>query len=80
MLINDKIFDVCILDEACQTSLPISLGPLLKCRSFVLVGDPMQLNPPIISQEYNEEEFSKSLFEILSKEYPNVINFILKLK
>ena len=38
-------FDVALVDEAGQMAVPAALAPLLRARSFVLVGDPYQLPP-----------------------------------
>ncbi|URE05998.1 DNA replication factor Dna2 [Musa troglodytarum] len=46
LLVNKK-FDICIMDEAGQTTLPVSLGPLMLASKFVLVGDHYQL-PPLV--------------------------------
>ena len=40
-------FDVCIVDEASQVTLPTCLGPLRFAKKFVLVGDHNQL-PPLV--------------------------------
>ena len=40
-------FDVCIIDEASQITLPMCLGPLRLAETFVLVGDQYQL-PPLV--------------------------------
>ncbi|KAG4090960.1 AAA domain-containing protein [Neocallimastix lanati (nom. inval.)] len=41
-------FDYCIIDEASQITLPITIGPLKCAKTFVLVGDHYQL-PPLVS-------------------------------
>lgn len=41
-------FDVCIVDEASQVTLPTCIGPLRFADVFVLVGDHNQL-PPLVS-------------------------------
>jgi DNA replication ATP-dependent helicase Dna2 len=46
LLVNRR-FDVCIIDEAGQIALPVSIGPLLFASTFVLVGDHYQL-PPLV--------------------------------
>ena len=46
-LLRSRLFDVGILDEASQVTLPASLPPLLRCRTFALVGDHYQL-PPLV--------------------------------
>ena len=42
---------MCIIDEASQITLPISLGPLKYASTFVLVGDHYQLPPLVQSQK-----------------------------
>ena len=72
---TSELFDVCIVDEASQIILPLCLGPVLKAKTFVLVGDPMQL-PPILAQTDAAmlDEFPiLTLFDWLSLLYPNVI-------
>ena len=41
-------FDIAIIDEASQITLPTCLGPLRYADKFVLVGDHFQL-PPLVS-------------------------------
>lgn len=48
-----RTFDYCIIDEASQISLPVSLGPIQYANKFILAGDPAK----------NDE----SLFQHLSK-------------
>ncbi len=42
---------MCIIDEASQLTLPVSLGPLRHASMFVLVGDHYQLPPLVQSQQ-----------------------------
>lgn len=46
-LFSKRQFDVCIVDEASQITLPVCLGPLRFAKTFVLVGDHFQL-PPLV--------------------------------
>ena len=39
------IFDMVILDEASQCNTAVSLVPIIRGRSLMLVGDPQQLQP-----------------------------------
>jgi DNA replication ATP-dependent helicase Dna2 len=64
------MFDVCIVDEASQITLPASLGPLSLSRSFVLVGDHSQLSPVVRSPQAAKEGFTVSLFSILLEAHP----------
>ncbi|CCE78338.1 Piso0_000959 [Millerozyma farinosa CBS 7064] len=67
-------FDYCIIDEASQVSMPISLGPLRFCDKFILVGDHNQL-PPLVQNPKPEirKGLSRSLFKILSESHPESI-------
>ncbi|KAJ0051987.1 hypothetical protein Pint_00019 [Pistacia integerrima] len=73
LLIN-KRFDVCIMDEAGQTTLPVSLGPLMFASKFVLVGDHYQLPPLVQSMEAQENGMDISLFRRLSEAHPQAIS------
>jgi DNA replication ATP-dependent helicase Dna2 len=46
-MFGKRKFDVCIVDEAGQITLPVCLGPLRCANTFVLVGDHYQL-PPLV--------------------------------
>lgn len=48
VIFTRRKFDVCIVDEASQVTLPTCLGPLRFADVFVLVGDHQQL-PPLVS-------------------------------
>ncbi|OVF07897.1 putative bifunctional ATP-dependent DNA helicase/ssDNA endodeoxyribonuclease [Clavispora lusitaniae] len=67
-------FDYCIVDEASQVSMPLSLGPLSRCDKFVLVGDHYQLPPLVVHPNVNVKKgLSRSLFQILADEHPQSI-------
>ena len=61
-------FDVAIIDEASQATIPSILIPIAKAHRFILAGDHKQLPPTIISEKAGELE--KTLFEELIKMYP----------
>ncbi|XP_020577562.1 DNA replication ATP-dependent helicase/nuclease DNA2 isoform X2 [Phalaenopsis equestris] len=73
LLVNKK-FDVCIMDEAGQITLPVSLGPLMLASTFVLVGDHYQLPPLVQSTEARENGMAVSLFCRLSEAHPQAIS------
>lgn len=50
-LLQKRAFDVCIVDEATQVLLPAVLPPLLSATKFILVGDPEQLSPLVVSRK-----------------------------
>jgi DNA replication ATP-dependent helicase Dna2 len=43
-------FNVAIVDEAAQLTVPATLGPLRLARSFILIGDHMQLPAVVLSE------------------------------
>ncbi|KAI5167523.1 hypothetical protein NEIRO03_2303, partial [Nematocida sp. AWRm78] len=69
--LREYFFDILIIDEACQATEPSTLIPLRALPSkLILVGDPMQLPPTIISQE---KELTLTLFERLSSSIPPLL-------
>lgn len=76
-------FDVAIVDEAAQITLPAALGALRLARKFILIGDHRQLPPVVISaprqaeggeerlteERLTEERLALSLFERLFLHY-----------
>ena len=61
-------FDVAIIDEASQATIPSILIPIAKAHRFILAGYHKQLPPTIISDRAGE--LSKTLFEELIRMYP----------
>lgn len=61
-------FDVAIIDEASQATIPSVLIPIAKAHRFILAGDHKQLPPTIISERAGD--LSKTLFEELIRMYP----------
>jgi DNA replication ATP-dependent helicase Dna2 len=60
-------FDVAIVDEAGQLTVPAILGALRFARRFILVGDEKQLPPLVLSKEAAEQGLSVSLFNTLKQ-------------
>ena len=50
-LIHGRIFDLCVMDEASQSTEPAAWIPLLRSDRLVLAGDPFQLPPTVVSVE-----------------------------
>lgn len=67
--IRDIQFDVAIIDEASQATIPSVLIPIAKAKRFILAGDHKQLPPTILSEE--AKELSETLFEKLIKRFPH---------
>ena len=55
-ILSNMTFDVCIVDEGGQITIPALLGPLSKAHSFILVGDQKQLPPLVTARELMAEE------------------------
>jgi DNA replication ATP-dependent helicase Dna2 len=62
-------FDYCIMDEASQISEPLSVGPILLAKKFIMIGDYYQLNPLVKSHLAEKKGMGVSLFEKLCKKH-----------
>jgi DNA replication ATP-dependent helicase Dna2 len=68
-------FDVCIVDEASQLSIPLSIAAMSRSNKYIFVGDHKQLDP-IVPKGTKTEMFSESIFSRLARIYPNDINLL----
>lgn len=71
-LLVGRSFDVCMMDEAGQVTLPAVLGALGLARSFCLVGDHYQLPPLVQCREAAAGGLARSLFRRLCEAHPQV--------
>ena len=62
-LLGERRFDICVIDEACQSTEPGCWVPMLRCDRLVLAGDHQQLPPTVLSTQAAREGFAKSLME-----------------
>jgi hypothetical protein len=60
---GEDIFDLVVVDEATQASIPATLIPLVRGTRTVLAGDHKQLPPYHAGERDEAEELSVSLFE-----------------
>ncbi len=72
---TNPIFDVAIVDESSMATVPLTLCGIMLARTFILVGDHMQL-PPVTHTsgrltKAESELVQCSLFERLITKYPN---------
>lgn len=63
----EKSFDVAVVDEASQATIPSVLIPIERAKRFVLAGDHKQLPPTVLEAR----ELSRTLFEMLIELYPS---------
>ena len=79
-LLGDRWFDLCVIDEACQSTEPGCWIPLSRCDKFVLAGDHQQLPPTVLSQDAAREGFEVSLLERMVKIYGDRITRLLSVQ
>ncbi len=69
------LFDVCIIDEAAQLSIPLSVAAMCRTGKYIFVGDHKQLDP-IIPKKTGNKMFAESIFSRLARIYPSEINLL----
>ncbi len=67
-LIENIEFEVAVIDEATQATIPSVLIPIGKAKKFILAGDHKQLPPTILSEK--AKPLSQTLFEKLIERFP----------
>lgn len=67
-VIKNISFDVVIIDEASQATIPSVLIPISKGKRFILAGDHKQLPPTVLNNDI-KDEFEKTLFELLIEKF-----------
>ena len=67
-------FDQVIIDEACQCVELLAIIPLrYGCRRCVMVGDPNQLPPTVLSQRAAALRYGESLFVRMQRNHPDLV-------
>ncbi len=69
-------FDMTIMDEASQCNTAVSLVPIIRGKSLMLVGDPQQLNP-VITLDPNINKELKAKYNV-NDSYDYITNSIYK--
>ncbi len=64
-LLASRTFDLCVIDEAGQSTEPASWIAINRAKKVVLAGDHQQLPPTILSKKAEREGFGHSLLEQL---------------
>lgn len=73
---SEPLFDMVIMDEASQCNTAVSLVPIIRGNSLMLVGDPQQLNPVILLDDMTNQKLRKKYG--ISDEYDYKKNSIYK--
>ena len=68
-----KMFDVVLIDESGQITLPSILPPLFAAKTFVLVGDHHQLPPLVKSKQATAGGLGRSLLAMLCDAHPDMV-------
>lgn len=70
-------FETVIIDEACQTTELSALIPLkYGCTRCIMVGDPNQLPPTVLSTEAVSFAYNESLFVRMQRNNPNSVRLL----
>ena len=64
-LLNDRTFDLVVIDEACQCTLPSVWQAVLRAEKIVLAGDHCQLPPTVLSDQAAARGMKNSLMQRL---------------
>jgi len=75
--LEEKTFDLVVIDEAGQATEPSSLMPAVKGKKLIMAGDHKQLPPTILSEE--AKALSYTMFERFTDIYPQVV-YMLKIQ
>ncbi|KAF5360948.1 hypothetical protein D9756_004803 [Leucocoprinus leucothites] len=76
-IIEQLDFDMVIIDEAAQAIELSTLIPLkYRCQRCILVGDPQQLPPTVLSQEAGKYRYNQSLFVRMQKSQPDAVHLL----
>jgi predicted DNA helicase len=70
--LGERPFDLCVIDEAAQSTEPSSWIPLRYCRRLVLAGDHQQLPPTIVSRAAQAGGLGISMLERLIATAPDL--------
>ena len=79
-LLEEREFDLSVIDEATQATQPASLIPYLKAEKTILIGDHKQLPPTVVNQEAAEKGLRISLFEKLIEVYQDDLSSLLEIQ
>ncbi|MBL0348942.1 MAG: AAA family ATPase [Elusimicrobia bacterium] len=78
--LSGERFDLVCLDEASQSTEPLSWVPILLAQKIVLAGDPLQLPPTIYSKEAAAAGLKTTLMERLQPELPENLQALLRVQ
>ncbi|MFP4233137.1 MAG: IGHMBP2 family helicase [Candidatus Aenigmatarchaeota archaeon] len=77
-LMENKDFDVAVIDEATQATEPSCLIPITHANKAIMAGDHRQLPPTILNQEAKERGLEETLFERMLEVHSSDIKEMLE--
>jgi superfamily I DNA and/or RNA helicase len=78
--LGNTVFDMAVLDEASQSTEPLSWVPIVHSRKVILAGDPLQLPPTIYSKEAAQDGLALTMMERLMPELPEAAKTLLRVQ
>lgn len=79
-LMENREFDLSVIDEVTQATQPAALIPYLKAKKTILIGDHQQLPPTVVNQEAAKNGLKISLFEKLIENYQDQLSSLLEIQ
>ncbi len=76
-LLENRTFDVLVLDEATQATEPSCLIPMTKAEQVIMAGDHRQLPPTVKNREAAQNGMRETLFEKLAERHGDSIKQML---
>lgn len=73
-LIENREFDLVVIDEATQSTEPSCLIPITRGKKVIMAGDHRQLPPTVKNRKAANEGLEDTLFERLAEKYPTSKN------
>lgn len=75
-LLENRTFDLVVIDEATQATEPSCLVPITHAKKVVMAGDHRQLPPTVKNRKAAEKGLSDTLFERLAENHPAIKNML----
>ncbi|GAA5520105.1 IGHMBP2 family helicase [Aliifodinibius salicampi] len=75
-LVENREFDLVVIDEATQSTEPSCLIPITHGKKIVMAGDHRQLPPTVKSRKAADQGLEDTLFERLAEKYPGIKNML----
>jgi superfamily I DNA and/or RNA helicase len=79
-MLSRQKFDLLVMDEASQSTEPLSWIPITLAKKVVFAGDACQLPPTIYSDEASKQGLSTTLFDRLIKRLPKNLQTLLRVQ